>query len=99
MFKYYLRARWRDYIGWGCLLLLMVVWFFADRDLTKPPVFTEETLPYLNISYGTDFATVEAAEQGLPAFMVARFFSFAAPRFNGSLWIVLLLIFISKARL
>lgn len=84
MLRYFLRTRWRDYISWGCLILLTIIWFLADQKQSEPPVITENTLFMINISYGTDFTSMADAVARLPAFMVYRFFNISAFRFNGS---------------
>lgn len=84
MFRYYLRSRWRDYIGWGCLLLLLIFWSLLDGGAAKPiRIYTEEDLIKFNISYSTTFVSVEEAVQAMPALMVDRLFTYVLPNLSG----------------
>ena len=92
MFSYYIRTHWHTRSRWLFLLIITIVWFFYDRNLTTTPVVTADTLFYVNATYGTDFASAEDAAARLPAFMLDRFFGFAYPRFvNAGAWLLLLL--------
>lgn len=91
MFSYYIRTYRCTYTKLF-LLIITIVWFFYDRDLTTAPVVTTDTLFYVNATQGTDFTSVEDAAARLPAYMIDRFFGFAYPRFrNAGAWMLLLL--------